>query len=103
MRPARSVAVEMPKNVAALLPKVRRKPVPLSHNGKTAAVLVSAREYEKMKAAIAEMEEEEEDRYWLAEVQKVREEAKRNPHTESIAERAERARKLMDDIMASGQ
>ena len=36
-----SAAIEMPESLAALLPKVRRKPLPLSRKGKTAALLVS--------------------------------------------------------------
>ena len=46
-----SAAIEMPESLAALLPKVRRKPLPLSRKGKTAALLVSVHEYQKLRQA----------------------------------------------------
>ncbi|MBE8158939.1 MAG: hypothetical protein HAW59_06075 [Betaproteobacteria bacterium] len=45
-------APEMPEEIAALLPRVRRKPLPLARNGKTAAVLINIREYQKMADAV---------------------------------------------------
>ncbi|MBE8158284.1 MAG: type II toxin-antitoxin system prevent-host-death family antitoxin [Betaproteobacteria bacterium] len=49
---AKTSALEMPENVAALLPKIRRKPIPLARNGKTAAVLVSIREYREIQKTL---------------------------------------------------
>ena len=59
-----AVAPEMPESVVALLPKVRRKPLYLARNGKTAAVLMSAREYQRLAKLVNEMLEAEEDSYW---------------------------------------
>ncbi len=44
--------LEMPQNIAALLPKVRRKPLSLARNGKTVAVLISARTYDDFEEII---------------------------------------------------
>ena len=57
------IAQNMPEALLSLLPKARRGPVPLAKNGKTAAFLVSARDYHKM-VALANMTDEEEDRCW---------------------------------------
>ena len=63
--------LEMPKNIAALLPKARGKPLPLAQNGKTAAVLMSVRAYKIMAALAEEAAELEEDRYWAARADKI--------------------------------
>ena len=55
------VSMEMPNSLATLLPKARRHPVALSRNGKTAAFLVGARDYQEMKKFAEEMAE---DKYW---------------------------------------
>ena len=54
-----STAIEMPESLAALLPKVRRKPLPLSRKGKTAALLVSVHEYQKLRQAADMLEDDD--------------------------------------------
>ena len=95
-----SAAIEMPESLAALLPKVRRKPLPLSRKGKTAALLVSVREYQKLRQAVAEMEEDE-NRYWSQQADKARAEYMKNPPKESIVVRDKKFRKILDEIIAS--
>ncbi len=98
-----SAAIEIPESLAALLPKVRRKPLPLSRKGKTAALLVSVHEYQKyqkLRQAVAEMEEDE-NRYWSQQADKARAEYMKNPPKESIAVRDKKFRKILDEIIAS--
>ena len=86
---AKSVAVlEAPVSLTPLLNKARRKPVALSHNGRTAAFLVSARTYEKMAKIIEQIAE---DRYWGEQAMAALKEG-------TVG--AEEAQKLMDEIKA---
>ena len=57
----KSHALEVPDSLEPLLAKANRCPVALSRNGKTAAFLVGARDYQEMKKFAEEMAE---DRYW---------------------------------------
>ena len=82
------LAQNMPEALLSLLPKARRGPVPLAKNGKTAAFLVSARDYHKM-VALANMTDEEEDRCWAQLIDE-------QPVEKPISREA--SRKLMEDV-----
>lgn len=70
-----SAAPEMPESLAALLPKIRRKPLALARNGKTAAVVMSAGQYKKIEEFMSNYDGElppEEEAYWAKRADKAR-------------------------------
>lgn len=88
-----SPAPEMPESLAALLPKIRRKPLALARNGKTAAVVMSAGQYKKIEEILSNYDGE----LSPAEERKIFRQIEKNRKKAPLS--VEESRQLMESVL----